>query len=80
MSKQEMITFINNLPENADKRVVFVTNEIMDDGRSNTRTVFTTKEKMLERLSTSFDDNLHGSFRDGMLTTIVSYETAVIPE
>lgn len=74
MIKLEAISFINNLEEDADGKIFFLSIETLDILGPNVRGVHSTKAMMLDRLEHNFDDNLHGSFRDGVLTTIVSMD------
>lgn len=74
MTKQEAINFINSLESDIDGRIQFISNEMLDVFGTNTRTVNSTKAMMIDRLTNNFDDNLYGSFRDGVMTTIFSFE------
>lgn len=74
MTKQEAIDFINSLEPDIDGRIQFISNETLDAFGSNTRTVNSTKAMMINRLTNNFDDNLYGSFRDKVMTTILSLE------
>ena len=74
MNKQEAFDFINNLVPDEDGRIMFISHEILWDGRTNTRTVNSTPTQMVDRLTNFFDDSLRGSFRDGVETTILSME------
>lgn len=74
MNKQEAFDFINNLVPDEDGRIMFISHEILLDGRTNTRTVNSTPTQMIDRLTNFFDDSLCGSFRDGIPTTIISFE------
>lgn len=78
MTKQEALEFINGLDQDIDGRIMFISHEIMDDGRTNTRTVNSTKEMSIKRFTESFDDAMHGSFRDGALTTVLSLEIGFV--
>ena len=72
MTKQEAIDFINALQEDSNGRIFFYSYEILDTYEQNRRSVYSTKAMMVDRLTHHFDDSLHGSYRDGRLTTIQS--------
>lgn len=73
--KEEFIQFINSLTPNEQTRVVFKTNETLDNGSSNTRTVMAKVVGFIELINTKFNDDLYGDYNDGVMTTINSWYT-----
>jgi len=78
MTKQELISFINTLTPNEENRVIFILNEHLDTGQTNTRTVVSPKDHIITLLTDYFNDGLYGCFKDNVMTTIISYEA--VPE
>jgi len=69
MTRKEML--IEELKtQHLDKMVIFV--ETLDDGRQNFRRMIASREHIIGILKEEFDDELHGSFKDDVYTTILN--------
>jgi hypothetical protein len=67
MTKQELILELQS--NHLDDIVMFI--ELLDDGRTNHRTMYTARENIINMLNEYFDDDLHGHFKDEVYTTIL---------
>lgn len=66
--KEELIQELKT--QHLDKMVIFV--EDLDDGRRNFREMFASRSHIISLIEEYFDDNLHGHFKDKIMTTILN--------